>query len=183
MTHQPARGPLALVLVAATAPAALAEQWEGQWFNDTFMSEGTFAFDLSVVGTDVTITIDVDGNVFGGPDPDPIAITGTLDGMGNTTFSGGNPPLYDAISGGRQSDGTLSIDLANAGGFFPLVEIRGTWGATMMSGTYVIYSAGLPGQPPLIEFANGRFIGNLVPAPGAMAALGLAGLTARRRRR
>ena len=50
-------------------------------------------------------------------------------------------------------------------------------------GTYSIsigYNSGIPGTP--VQFADGTFTIGVVPAPGAIALLGLAGLAGRRRR-
>ena len=42
------------------------------------------------------------------------------------------------------------------------------------------YNSGVPGTP--VQFADGTFVLGAIPAPGAIALLGLAGLTGRRRR-
>lgn len=166
---------------AIAGPISPTEQWEGQWFNDTFSSSGGFTFDIVTMGTDVTITVDLSGNVFGGPDPDPFTTSATLDGGGNATLSGSSA-LYTNISGGRTADGTLSVDIEGAGGFFPLVEIRGTWDATDIVASYTIYSDPTGGGQ-LAVFAEGRLIGELIPAPGSLALLGLGVVPFARRRR
>ena len=56
-------------------------------------------------------------------------------------------------------------------------------GRDVNAGTFNIsigYNSGVPGTP--VQFADGTFVLGAVPAPGAIALLGLAGLTGRRRR-
>ena len=56
-------------------------------------------------------------------------------------------------------------------------------GRDVNAGTFIIsigYSSGVPGTP--VQFADGTFVLGAIPAPGAIALLGLAGLTGRRRR-
>ena len=56
-------------------------------------------------------------------------------------------------------------------------------GRDVNAGTFSIsigYNSGVPGTP--VQFADGTFVLGAVPAPGAIALLGLAGLTGRRRR-
>jgi len=127
--------------------------YEGMWFNDTFGSQGGVYFVGTQDGSDVSMYVDIDGNAFGGTDPDPITVVGTIDGTGDLVLSGSNPPLYDSISGTITAGGVITVDLAGAGGFFPLVEVRGTLTADDMNATYTIYTSG-PGG--LAVFAEGR---------------------------
>ena len=56
-------------------------------------------------------------------------------------------------------------------------------GRDVNAGTFNIsigYNSGVPGTP--VQFADGTFVLGAIPAPGAIALLGLAGLTGRRRR-
>jgi hypothetical protein len=80
------------------AAAAFAGDYTGEWQNTTFGSTGASNFKVAVdeVAQFALVTIDLDGNVFGGADPDPFLIeidltqeppyTFTTDLMGEATL-------------------------------------------------------------------------------------------------
>lgn len=53
--------------------------WEGQWVNTTFGSQGAASLEVTADTTNKTVQLvmDLDGNVLGGSDPDPITLNGT----------------------------------------------------------------------------------------------------------
>ncbi|MEZ6318157.1 MAG: GC-type dockerin domain-anchored protein [Phycisphaerales bacterium] len=142
---------LGAVACGASVSNAAIVAFEGMWFNDTFGSSGPMTMLLTFSPPDVTVYVDLGGNVFGGSDPDPFTATGTIDANNDVVLSGSNPPLYTSISGTITHDGDISVDLSGGGGVFPLVEIRGTWTATESNSTYKIYA-----NPGPALFAQGR---------------------------
>ena len=65
---------------AATTPENLAGSYDGQWDNLTFSSSGDAAIGISVSGSDVRLSFDMDGFVFGFVDPDIVVLHGTVQG-------------------------------------------------------------------------------------------------------
>jgi len=53
--------------------------WEGLWTNTTFGSQGATSLEITADTTNKTVQLilDMDGNVLGGADPDPMTINGT----------------------------------------------------------------------------------------------------------
>lgn len=63
--------------------------WNGQWTNTTFNSTGAAHLEVTADTEQKTVqfVIDVDGNVLGGSDPDPITLGGTYNDAGITIES------------------------------------------------------------------------------------------------
>lgn len=152
--------------------------YTGQWDNITFGSSGSAMLGIVDMGGGVLQgTLDLGGFVFGQGDPDPVSFSGMLAGDA-FTIDAFSSPTYGDVSGGIDSLGNLSIDLVNAaGGSFSLVTLRGTAIGDSIQFDYEIYTAA-SGDPFAIGEVNMRY----VPAPGALALLGLGGIVARRRR-
>lgn len=171
----------AIGLTASIASAQLdLGLYEGQWDNTTFGSSGAASMLIeSLGGADISITIDLDGFVFGGDDPDPFVITGSVGPTGFTP----DPFMSDGfgtMSGGVDENGNVSIDLTDAaGGAFSLVTLRGT---AMNDAFEIDYSIFTPNSPTA-PFAVGELNMYLVPSPGGMALFGLGGLLVARRKR
>lgn len=182
----------AVAAVMATSAAAFAlpfdtpSTWNGSWFNDTFMSTGAMTVSFALEGGDLRVDSDVDGFVFGGPDPDPTSVLMAGDGSGNFSYFASAPE--GDVMATLNADGTLTSTIANInGGFDPgsglfgldLFELTGTFTADTFTGTYVIYQDDQSSTP----FATGRVDLTLVPAPGtvSLAAVGLLAMGARRR--
>lgn len=170
---------LALGAGAASAQSFSYGTYEGSWFNNTFMSTGSASVIVEDLGMgDIQFTMDLGGFVFGLGDPDPVVTGGTLAGGAVTFDSVMGDPLYGDVSGGVDAAGNVTIDMiAPAMGSFGSVEIRGTWIDETIDLTYTIRE--VTGAP----FADGTIQARLIPAPGAVALLGLGGLAATRRRR
>ncbi len=154
--------------------------YEGQWDNTTFGSSGAASMLIeSLGGADISITVDLDGFVFGGADPDPFVITGTVGPMGFTPDPFMDPG-FGTMSGGVDENGNVSIDLADAAdGDFSLVTLRGIAMGDAVELDYEIFLANNPTAP----FAIGELNMYLVPSPGGMALFGIGGLLIARRKR
>jgi hypothetical protein len=120
--------------------------WGGAWNNLTFLTTGGLSFDIDIdlATGNVTIIVDIDGNAFGLPDPDPVTITGTIDENGDITIDE-NTELGDADITLSQ-DGTFTATLTNALGE---VQITGSYSPVHVAFTYTIVAGGE-------EFANGN---------------------------
>jgi len=154
--------------------------FEGQWDNHTFGSFGAASMIIeSLGGADIMITVDLDGNVFGGSDPDPFVITGTADATGFTPdpFS---DPGFGTLSGGVDGAGNIDFSLSGAGGgFFELVTARGTAVGDSIHVDYEIFE--FIGTP---AFAVGELnLTRVVPTPGTLAMFGIGGVLVTRRKR
>ena len=170
--------------IAATSAVASAQldlgQFEGQWDNNTFGSTGAASMLVeSLGGADVSLTIDLDGFVFGGDDPDPFTITGTVGATGFVADPFMNPG-FGTFSGGVDENGVVAIDLIDAAeGAFSLVTLRGTAIGDSVQLDYEIFTPNSPTAP----FAIGEINMRLVPAPGSIALFGIGGLIISRRKR
>jgi hypothetical protein len=153
--------------------------YEGGWENTTFGSSGGASMLIEHLGgADIQITVDLDGFVFGGEDPDPFVITGTV---GPTGFVADafDDPEFGTMSGGVDENGVVAIDLANAAqGFFSLVTLRGTAIDDSINLDYEIFTPA-SGDP----FAVGVLNLDRVPSPGGVALFGIGGLMITRRKR
>jgi hypothetical protein len=179
MLTRTAIGAIGLTTTIASAQLNLG-LYEGQWDNNTFGSSGAASMLIeSLGGADISITIDLDGFVFGGADPDPFVITGSVGPMGFTP----DPFMSDGfgtMSGGVDENGNVAIDLADAaGGDFSLVTLRGIAMGEAVELDYEIFLANNPTAP----FAVGELNMYYVPSPGGMALFGIGGLLIARRKR
>lgn len=83
-TQEPAPAPTATMVPTADTGYQQAVQfaghWEGEWVNTTFGSSGPIVADVTVnPDGSLTLTLDVDGEVFGLYDPPPVTYTGHFD--------------------------------------------------------------------------------------------------------
>ncbi len=175
---------IAIGAIAGSSAAAGAQlnlgTFEGQWDNLTFDSTGAASMLVeSLGGADISITIDLDGNVFGGEDPDPFVITGTVGGAGFVADPF-NDPEFGTMSGGVDLAGNVAIDLANAGGgFFSLVTLRGVAAGDSIDIDYEIFTPA-SGDP----FAVGELnLDRVIPSPGGLTLFGIGGFLITRRKR
>ena len=154
--------------------------FEGQWDNHTFGSSGGATMLVeSLGGADISLTVDLNGFVFGGDDPDPFVITGTLGATGFTPDPFMNP-AFGTMSGGVDEFGNVSIDLADAAnGDFSLVTLRGIAAGDTVELDYEIFLANGPTAP----FAVGELNMYWVPSPGGMTLFGIGGALVLRRKR
>ena len=114
--------------------------WRGTWFNNTFATTDS-AFMTSNVdesSSTLEIILDLNGNVFGGSDPDPVTMTGPYDANGFNVS--GNSPTYGDIFISGFSDGTITGRLPNVPN--PNIDsttLAGTFNSDTVALTYLIY--------------------------------------------
>jgi len=125
-------------------PAA-AGTYSGEWKSTTFNSSGTvqavIAVDQATLNVSTTLTIT--GNVFGGSAPPPEVFNGKIGGLGALGFSGHSPTFGDftVTSNGptfvmkAQNVPNARIDHFEADGTFALGSISGTYKVFLKDGT------------------------------------------------
>jgi len=147
--------------------------FDGQWDNITFGSSGPASLLVEDMGADVVgMNLDLDGGVFGGGDPDPVQLTGTMAGDVFTLDALVGHPTYGDVSGGVDAGGALSFDLVGANdGAFALVTLRGSAVGNSIQFDYEIFTGADD-----VPFAVGEVNMRLVPAPGAVTLAGIGGL-------
>lgn len=172
---------LGLLRAAPAHAIALSEgRYEGYWQNQTFNTSGDASFDVAISGSTITVTIDLDGSVFGGTDPDPFILPGTISGD-DISFSLTNDPLFGDLTASINAAGDVNANAVFDQPFFlSSAEMSGTVNvnADYLNLSYVLNVSGSSDQ--YFGFVNAT----LVPEP-AGAALLLAGalsLIAQRRR-
>jgi hypothetical protein len=88
----------------------MAGEWEGTWVNNTFSSSGAASLRIEVDPSGLaTLTLDLDGFVFGMFDPDPVVYTANFGG-GRIDFDVTNDPVFGDFLATGLSDGTVSIE-------------------------------------------------------------------------
>jgi hypothetical protein len=137
----------------------LAGSYYGDWFNDTFDSDGATFIDMQLSGRTANFRVDVDGSAFGMLDPPEMAVVGVVDGAGanisvNQTMVG----AFGDISGTIDcSSGDIDFTLTMPSGFMQ-VDITGFFQGTgfrldysipvmmltAITGTLVMDMAGTP---------------------------------------
>ena len=111
-TTQPAPAPTQPAITTTTidpvqlAVRALVGTWSGSWNNTTFGSTGPFDLTITPDGTNIDITSDLGGFVFGQGDPDPESYSFDL-----ATLAGS---VGQAVSVDSETFGPLSITLVSA---------------------------------------------------------------------
>lgn len=156
-------------------------RWEGSWFNNTFQSTGSWVSEFSTAGSTITATTDLGGFVFGGPDPDPVTGSFTVNPDGSIDF--GVQPGPEMLSG-TFIGSTISTQLidVNGGammGGFDLVTFEGSFDGDSFQGTYEIFFFESDAEP----FADGTVNLRRIPAPGTAGLVGVGAIVAMRRRR
>lgn len=172
---------IAIAIVGSLAAAQTFNlgMYEGQWDNITFGSSGSASLTIEDMGGgSLAGTLDLGGFVFGQGDPDPVNFTAML-AANAVTLDPFSDATYGDVSGGIDDMGNLSIDLVNAAaGAFALVTLRGTAIDDSIQFDYEIFTAA--GTAP---FAIGEVNLRYIPAPSALALLGLGACATTRRRR
>jgi hypothetical protein len=181
---------LAVALAAgAAAPAAVAAvedftgTYTGSWNNTTFLSTGAASLVTAIEGAQFVATVDMDGNVYGQPDPPPIEIAGLVSG-GDAVFSMVSAGGYGTIDGTIDGDtGQIAFSITGllAAGIAEVTATGSFGDGSALALDYAVTFAGPPGPP-----AVGTL--NVVRAPEpadrfAAAAAALAALGGRARRR
>ena len=121
----------------------MAGEWEGMWVNNTFSSSGAVSLIIEVdqSGT-ATLTIDLDGYVFGMFDPDPITYT-THFGGGQIDFDVSDDPVFGDFLASGFADGTVSFeaDLIPVEGIAGMTA-EGTFSPSGIHTTYTVHFLG-----------------------------------------
>lgn len=115
----------------------IAGTYTGEWTNTTFGSTGTINATFSVDASTAiaSLTMDLGGNVFGSPDPDPLAAEFDLHGEG--PYAGTNELFGDYTI--EYSDGHFSFTAPSVPGVGNLeMTIEGDFVDGTFSGTYTI---------------------------------------------
>jgi len=124
-------------------PAWLVGTWTGLWYNTTFASQGDATFTVAWTPDNQTlsITVDLDGNVFGGADPPPENFKAKF-GRNGFTFSGASQS-FGFVSVDISPDGTVSGSLSQTGGGIERVNVAGNVGpGTVTLRGDIVFSGG-----------------------------------------
>ena len=172
-------------VVAAVIPAgpALAQSgvYQGSWNNTTFGSTGPASAIVGIVTNQISFTLDLDGNVFGGSNPTPLVMTGTLNPDHSATF---NPvlahPTYGDVTGALSPTGAITATGVNVPGpTIASVSLTGQFVPGSIDLNYIVTFEPSAGGGT----ANGFIDLNLVPEPGLASLVVAACFVAARRRR
>jgi hypothetical protein len=132
------------LIYAQFDPADFEGTWRGTWFNNTFGSTDSAFLSVTIHQGTSTLeaVLDLDGNVFGGTDPDPVTLTGGYD---NNGFSAtGTSPTYGDMFLSGDANGNMSGRMPNVPN--PGIDsttLSGTYTETNIDLTYIVYfSAG-----------------------------------------
>ncbi len=88
----------AILLILGHSTASATTVYMGNWQNNTFGSTGSavFSVDIDIPGDNFSIMMDLGGNVFGGSDPTPVILSGTIS---SGIVAPVNHPVYGDIGG------------------------------------------------------------------------------------
>ena len=130
-------------LYAQFDPTDFEGSWRGTWFNNTFMSTDSAFLSVTIdQGTSTLEAIlDLDGNVFGGSDPDPITLTGSYDNDGFSAM--GNSSTYGDMFLSGDAAGNMTGRMPNIPN--PAIDsttLSGTYDETNIDLTYLVYFTG-----------------------------------------
>lgn len=117
--------------------------WRGTWFNNTFGSTDSSFLSATFDRGSGTLEaiLDLEGNVFGGSDPDPVTLTGTYSSNGFSAT--GNSPTYgDMILSGDGSGNMMGRmpNVPNPG--IDSTTLSGTFNSMNIDLTYIVYFTG-----------------------------------------
>jgi len=117
----------------------MAGEWEGMWVNNTFSSSGAASLLIEVDPSGLaTLTLDLEGLVFGMFDPDPVVYTADFGG-GRIDFDVSDDPVFGDFLATGLIDGTVSIeaDLIPVEGIARL-SAEGTFASTGIHLAYTV---------------------------------------------
>jgi len=119
-------------------PRLLVGNWDGAWYNHTFGSTGaaTLQVTYSAASQTLTVTVDMDGSVFGGSDPPPETITTTLTGAGFTVTR--DSVYFGDIAITIDTNGVVTGELSDPGAGIETVKIEGAVTATQIMIKYTV---------------------------------------------
>lgn len=126
--------------------------YTGNWTNQTFGSTGPVSFQVADTSPGVvTMTITLGGNVFGGPPPPPITMTGSVNAQGVITLSGGSAN-FGTVNGTLGIDGQFTGTITNIpGGFVTSVTFNGTVSGGVFNVGYTVnFSSGQPATGTMV---------------------------------
>jgi hypothetical protein len=180
-----ARAALGIPLLLLGLPAGAQPQptladvvgvYEGTWNNLTFASQGAARIRIEADGGTGTLGVDLDGNVFGLPDPPEVVFTGTI---GSQSIEKPDDSVFGDVScTGNPSAFTCTGNMIND--FVLSGSITGGVSGDTIDTTYELELFGM-------EMANGTVVATKVPEPaaglGASGALAALGALRRRRHR
>ncbi len=175
----------------ALALSELGGHYAGSWLNQTFGSTGAASIDITIAGSDVSVSFDMDGFVFGQIDPPAIAMSGAISGGAMTFTSSGLGLFGDIVGSIQESDGSFVFLLDTIPGeFISKVDVTGSLapgdgGTLLLSLTYVV---SFPGPTGPFNPATGVLTATReapIPEPGTatLFGVGLGALAGSRRRR
>jgi hypothetical protein len=131
------------ILYAQFDPTDFEGFWRGTWFNNTFMSTDSAFLSVTIDqgASALEAVLDLDGNVFGGNDPDPVTLFGTYDNNGFSAM--GNSSTYGDIFLSGDAAGNITGRMPNVPN--PAIDsttLSGTYTETNIDLTYIVYFTG-----------------------------------------
>ena len=124
-------------------PTEFEGMWRGTWYNNTFGSTDSAFLSITIDQGMSTLeaVLDLDGNVFGGSDPDPVTLTGSYNSNGFSAM--GNSPTYGDMFLSGDDNGNMSGRMPNVPN--PGIDsttLSGTYNETNMDLAYIVYFVG-----------------------------------------
>ncbi len=124
-------------------PTEFEGMWRGMWFNNTFGSTDSAFLSITIDQGTSTLeaVLDLDGNVFGGSDPDPVTLMGSYNSSGFSAM--GNSPTYGDMFLSGDDSGNMTgrmPNIPNPG--IDSTTLAGTYNETNIDLTYIVYFAG-----------------------------------------
>jgi hypothetical protein len=155
---------LAIFLVVLLSPFTRAQttnlRYEGSWTNTTFGSFGAAHISVVLDAPAATLTFDLDGFVFGDPDPALIVVPGTIDQGILHLDSKGVATYGDVIGTINLVTGETLIDVSNV----PNPRIKHLQLTGNVTGKIdLAYTVDFPEPPSAFNPAKGVLVATLVP--------------------
>jgi len=172
----------AAFLVAAPGAHALGlGEYEGVWLNETFGSTDDAFASITMTGpTSVEVSLDLEGNVFGGSDPSPLVLLGTINPDSSIAFADvmGHPTYGDVSNIAINAVGSVTASGTNV----PNAGIQ----SFVMGGEVV--SDDIIRLTYLVNFpTGGNAVGRIdldrIPEPASFVMIGIGALAMFKRRR
>jgi len=120
--------------------------WQGQWENITFGSQGNASVQVTVdeAAQTAQFVVDLDGNVLGAGDPPPITFNATYDE--NSLTVDGSSALFGDVSFGAAKGGALTGSATNVpNAAIDRVDVTGNATSTTITVNYTVTFSALAG--------------------------------------